>query len=344
MCFKEYKENNKMAKKIYTNRSIERKIYFYKIVCLMNGKEIGVDRIFDDYIAILNGNYKNLHDRHLAVSHFEKYHFLDGEKDAFDSNVYRGKFYSLRSTDFPYLFDMKSGDKKEISHNEQDALMEQTHFYCFTNKRLIVSEFNYFGARIERLGDYLSQVMTYWYPSNQYSIEITPIVIPEYFEQIVNCTAIAKLQFKVAHPGLRILAEEGIIGPFDVIHGELTETSDFCVDIELSGGGRGKNLPINNTESFLHRIVSAIKKGNKHDIKKSDSEGAAFRKAKIKAYNPSEFKLVPYDLLDEKLVHTCYVDKVSSRSKYVDSEKMYLAIKEAYISLQHDALKYMGEL
>ena len=328
-------------KKESKTRSVQRKIYYYKIICIKDGQECKMNGIFDNYIELLDSNYENLEERNLAVAYFEKYHFLDVEKHQFDSNVYQGRFYSLRSTDFPYLFNMQSGNRQEISSNDRDTLMEQTHFACFTNQRLIVSEFNFYGARIEKLADYLKKILFQISPSSRFEINISPIVIPDYFKQIVNCTSISKVQFKVAHPGLRILAEEKIIGISDIAKSNLTETTDYCVDIELSGGGRGKTLPIKETKTFLGKIVSAIKKGNEYDLNKSDDEEPAFRKAKLKAYNPNEFKLIPYDLLDEKLVHTCYVEKVSNKSKYVNSEKMYKEIMSAFNNQKDQALKYM---
>lgn len=323
------------------SRSVERKIFFYKITCTVDGVECKLNDIFDSYIGLLDSNYKNLEDRNLAIPHFEKFHFLDISRHQDDENVYHGKFYSLRSTDFPYLFNMQSGNRQEISSNDADTLMEQTHFICFTNQRLIVSEYNFYGARIEKLSDYLVKIMFGINPSKNYVINILPIVIPEYFRQIVDCTSISKVQFKVAHPGLKILAEEGVIGISDIIKDNLSETSDYCIDIELSGGGRGKRLPTKNTKSLLLKIISAIKKGNEYDINKSDGEGTAFRKAKLKAYNPKEFRVIPYDLLDEKLVHTCYVEKISSKSKYVNSEKMYEEIMNAYRRQKDDAICYM---
>jgi len=236
---------------------------------------------------------------------------------------------------------MQSGNRQEIFSNEEDTLMEQTHFACFTNQRMIVSEYNFYGARIEKLADYLTKIMFKINPSKRYVISILPIVIPEYFKQIVDCTSISKVQFKVAHPGLKILSDEGIIGISDIVRDNLNETSDYCIDIELSGGGRGKTLPIKNIKAFLLRIVSAIKKGNEYDLNKSDDEGTAFRKAKLKAYNPNEFKSIPYDLLDEKLVYTCYVEKISNKSKYVNSDKMCDEIMNAYNSQKDDAIRYM---
>ncbi len=333
-----------MAKSNYKNKSIERKIYFYKIVCSCEGKEVKANDIFDEYIKLLDLNYEDLQERGLAIPYFEKYHFLDVKVDSKDKDVYFGKFYSLRSTDFPYLFNMKNGNRQEISSNDQDTLMEQTHFYCFTNQRLIVSEFNFYGARIEQLADYLSKIMSRTHLGKRYSISILPIVIPDYYEQIINCTSISKVQFKVAHPGLKILSEEGIIGIIDIAKENLDEQSDFCIDIELSGGGRGKKVPIKDDKSFIKKIVSAIKKGNEYNSTKSNGEDTAFRKAKIKAYNPEECKTIPYDLLDEKLVHTCYVEKISNKSKYVDSNKMFNEIVNAYMDKREDALRYMGTI
>lgn len=332
------------SKKVVKNKSISRKIYFYKVTCIADEQEVKINDIFDGYISLLDSNYEDLEDRSLAVPHFEKFHFLDVSKHTYDKDVYEGKFYSLRSTDFPYLFNMQNGNRQEISTNEQDTLMEQTHFTCFTNQRLIVSEYNFYGARIEKLADYFTRILFVINPSKRYSINITPIVIPEYFKQIVECTSISKVQFKVSHPGLKILADENIIGISDIAKSNLSETTDYCIDIELSGGGRGKTLPVKEPKKFLSRIVKAIKKGNEFDVQRGEDEEPAFRKAKLKAYNPNEFKLIPYDLLDEKLVHTCYVEKVSNKSKYVNSEKMHSEIMNAYNNQKDAALRYMEKI
>lgn len=345
VLFQNYKQLqgvNTMAEK--APKTIQRKIFFYKVSCLIDGQETQINEIYDAYILKLNKNFQNLSDRKLAIPYYDKYHFLDIEQHEIDKNTYKGKFYSLRSTDFPYLFNMQNGIRQEISSNDFDTLMEQTHFYCFTNQRLIVSEYNYYGARIERLAEYLTIIMYDIYPSKKVEISISPIIIPEYFEEIINCTSLSKLQFKVASPGLKILAEKKIIGLTDIAKYGIEDTSDFYIDIEISGGGRGKRVGLSNVKKFMQNIVSAIKEGNSLDSLKADGEENTFRKAKVKAYNPNEGKIIPYDLLDEKLVHNCYVEKISNKTKYVDSNKMFDRIIEAYHSKKDDALKYMERL
>ena len=66
-----------MAKKDNKKRSVERKIFFYKITCNVDGQECKINDVFDGYIKLLNSNYENLEARNLAVPYFEKFHFLD---------------------------------------------------------------------------------------------------------------------------------------------------------------------------------------------------------------------------------------------------------------------------
>lgn len=323
--------------------TISRKIYFYKVVCYLDDKEITLKEIFDIYIRQLDGNYRDLEQRNLAIPHYDKYHLLEVDKHKTDPNVYKGKFYSLRLSDFPYLFNIQDGSRQEISFRESDTLMEQTHFYCFANKRLIVSEYNFFGARIEQLATYLQKVMLSVYPSKRLDISINPIVIPEYFKKILNCTSISKFQFKVAAPGLKLLKEYGIIDFIDIAKDDITPQSEFYIDIEISGGSR-KMLDIHEPKNVLKRIVDVIRRARDIDNSNPDGTNNIFRKARIRAYSPEDGKILPYDLLDEKLVYNCYVEKISNKAKYVNSNDMFGKIIEAYNSKLKDVLAYMEQV
>ncbi|MCL2772151.1 MAG: hypothetical protein FWD71_02275 [Oscillospiraceae bacterium] len=186
---------------------VERKIYFYKVTCICNGKLIKLNEIFDSYIKKFKSNTNKLSENGLLLPSLEKYYFLEAKCHVSDKNIYMGQFLSLRDTDFPYLFNIFNGNRQEISSNANDTLMELTHFICYTTQELIASEFNFYGARIETMGTYLEYIMRDIYPSQKYKIEILPIVIPEYYEKIARCKSISKLQFKVAQPGLKLLKE-----------------------------------------------------------------------------------------------------------------------------------------
>lgn len=320
---------------------VERKIYFYKFTCLCNGENALINEVFDAYIQKSDKDSSNLIKRGLAVPYFEKYHYLDMRAHKKDQDVYRGWFYSLRSSDFPYLFNILNGSRQEIASNEDDTLMEQTHFYCYVKQGLIVSEFNFHGARIEHLGRYLSTIMQDVYPSKMYDIEILPIVIPDYYKKIVNCKSISKLQFKVARPGLQLLKEQGIINAYDIASGNFEPNEPFYVDIEISGGKRGGNIPVSDVKSFLSKIVSAIKKSEEIDFVSKNRSNPIFTKAKMRGYDTDEFRVIPYDLLDEKLLQVAKVEKVSPKTKYVNSDQMFVAIQDAFREKSDIAMQYM---
>ena len=131
--------------------STEGKVYYYKVICKCDEADEPLSNLFDAYLKLYDNNGSNLEDRGLAVPYYDKFHFLEVFQHEYDKNIYQGKFYSLRSTDFSYLFNLLNGNRQEISAGDDDTLMEQTHFCCIVSKNLCVSEFNFHGARIEKL-------------------------------------------------------------------------------------------------------------------------------------------------------------------------------------------------
>lgn len=325
-------------------KTVERKIYFYKFTCEVNGTKASITDVFDEYIKKSNKDSSKLIERGLAIPYFEKYHYLDLRKHKSDNNFYRGWFYSLRNSDFPYLFNVLNGNRQEITSNEDDTLMEQTHFCCYIQQGLIVSEFNFHGARIEHLGRYLSSVMHDVFPSKLYTIEILPIIIPDYYKKIVNCKSISKIQFKVAQPGLALLKEKGVIDAYDIASGNFALNEPFYVDIEISGGKRGGDVPVKNVKGFLSKIVEVIKKSEEIELAAADKDAPIFKKAKMRGYDADEYRVVPYDLLDEKLLQVVKVETISAKTKYVNSDQMFSAIQGAYREKGNTALKYMKDV
>ena len=326
------------------NSLVERRVYFYKVDCACNGNRIPINNLFDKYIDTYNGICNNIKGSGLVISFYDKFHFLEIVHHQSDNDIYQGRFYSLRSNDFPYLFNLLNGNRQEISAEDDDTLMEQTHFCCIVSKKLIVSEYNFHGARIERLANYLENVMKKIEPSNDYSVNIDPIIIPDYYSRIVNCQSLSKLQFKVANPGLKILKNFGIINGYDVLVDNLDSNTDFYVDIEISGGRKGTHLQFCNISAFLQKLVNMIKIARDTEKDAEDGSSPLFKKARLRGFDTVAGKIIPYDLLDEKLVHTECVAKISDRSKYVDSDDMFSALDRAYQEQRDKALSYMEQM
>lgn len=332
-------KKNKEAK-----NKVQRKVYYYKVTCKCNGVDEPISDLFDLYIKLFDNNRNELEDRGLAIPFYDKFHFLEVFQHEYDKDIYQGKFYSLRSTNFPYLFNLSNGNRQEISASDDDTLMEQTHFCCIVSKNLVVSEYNFHGARIERLASYLVTIMNRIMPSKNYDVSIDPIIMPDYYTRIANCCSLSKLQFKVAKPGLKMLKEFRIIDGYDILAGEVDAETDFYIDVEVSGGGKGSNVPISNLPAFLQKIINMIKKAKEVELEAADGSSPIFNKAKLRGLDADAGKIIPYDLLDEKLVQNEWVEKVSNRSKYVDSDKMFVALLKAYREQKDTALKYMEKM
>lgn len=136
----------------------------------------------------------------------------------------------------------------------------------------------------------------------------------------------------------------GIINGYDILKDGANAGADFYVDIEISGGGRGAHVPISNIHDFLQNIIKMIKKAKEDEATAQDGSHPIFNKAKLRGLDADAGKTIPYDLLDEKLVQTEWVEKVSNRSKYVDSKKMFAALTKAYREQKDVALKYMEQM
>lgn len=93
-------------KKEPKNKSVERKVYYYKVTCKCDGTNEPISSLFDAYLKLYDNNGNNLEDRGLAIPFYDKFHFLEVFHHNYDMDIYQGKFYSLRSTDFPYLFNL----------------------------------------------------------------------------------------------------------------------------------------------------------------------------------------------------------------------------------------------
>lgn len=101
-------------KKEPKNKSVERKVYYYKVTCKCDGTDEPINSLFDAYIKLYDNNGNNLEDRGLAIPFYDKFHFLEVFQHEYDKDIYQGKFYSLRATDFPYLFNLLNGNRQEI--------------------------------------------------------------------------------------------------------------------------------------------------------------------------------------------------------------------------------------
>lgn len=65
-------------------KSLERKVYYYKVSCKCDGIIEPISNLFDRYIQLYNNDGNDLEERGLVVPFYDKYHFLEISQHEYD--------------------------------------------------------------------------------------------------------------------------------------------------------------------------------------------------------------------------------------------------------------------
>ena len=309
--------------------TVEKSIYFYraKVNNMPNLYEL-----FKSYSLTLN-NYKrevgdtfdNLKDSGLILKNPKdknRYFFLDIvnlSKEKIECII-----YSLRGSAFPYLFDIFTGEKKEIPHTMNDTIMDQTHFIVYPDVSIIATEFNYHGCRLERIPDILDKVF-----AKKNIIELAPILNMGATEELVYEGTFKGFDLKVAYPALSQIQNAlglGILPEFD---DNFTVLDNMYINIGINNTS-GLNLVDKN--NFVQNIVKLV---NSVKDQFTDEDGfvrkyCPLKIAKIHTKPLSNTKSLTIDLFEEKLLSKVYPIKLNNSSKYIDSNDMFSCINRSF--------------
>lgn len=307
------------------NNTVPKKVYAYKI----NAKE-NLNLIFSKIKDKINGDYKNLNERELVFTDSKtglKY-FLDVKnkkelkKSEFPGTLsaYECILYKLRETDFPYLFDLSTGDKNNIDANDSEALMEQTHFVVYPEINLLLSEYNHFGAQVKKLIFVIDTVLGHLYSQD---FEVKNILNPNTAYRINNMKKIDQFTFRAGHQGLRTISNYFKVDTIDVIDKCFDDSTDLEFEITIKGKGKGdnrKDLKIKDMDRFKRLCNLIFNSKNKKTLN--------INKAQVK--EKRNYTDLPIDLFSEHLIHEVKATKISERTKYIDSNDMFKKLNELY--------------
>lgn len=306
--------------------TITRKVHCYNVMAKLN-----LNDILDAYIERLNNDYTKLEERKMLYS---------GEKDNFkyfmdiqkvesveicqdgvrnDSCIYNCTLYKLRSTDFPYLFDLMTGNKEKINASINQSIMEQTHFILIPNSGIIISEYNHQGPRITKFINIIHETLEVKYSSG---LNIVPIFNAKTIDKIRNLKGIKSMNFKAGHQGLRYIATEMKIKGLDALMGTFSNDNELEFEIIIKGKGRSKQVEQEGLKQNVERLFNSMTKA------KSNKVDLGIKKAKIDEFeSESDY---PIDLLEQYLVQEVTVCKLDDRYKYLNSEDMFNQLFKLY--------------
>ncbi|MCR8744376.1 hypothetical protein [Romboutsia lituseburensis] len=312
-----------------TKNRVEKSIYFYRTDVK---KMDNLFKLFKLYNSILQkhkndlGNsFENLKDSGLILKNLKdknRYHFLD--VISIDNEKIECLLYSLRDSAFPYLFNIFTGEKREIPHNMDDTLMEQTHFIVYPKHNIIASEFNYYGCRIERLSDIFELVF-----KEKNILELAPILNTDSVEELLYKGIFKGFDLKVAYPALGQIQSALNLGILPEFDNNFTSLDNMFINIGINDSS-GLNLKDKN--KFIKNIIKLV-----DSIKNQFSDEDGFIKskcplklAKVHTKPLSQTKGLTVDLFEEKLLSKVYPVKLNDGSKYLNSSDMFKCIEEAF--------------
>ena len=308
-------------------KTIEKKIYALKV-----HSNKSIDDTFDKISQKVNNDYSELEDRGLIYTHaIDKFkYFLDVKpKIEYDKKNENGKLtvyncilYKLREDEFPFLFNIATGEKELIPSTDKNTIMEQTHFIVIPELNVILSEYNSHGARVSnRLLFLVDKILG---PQYSDGFRVDNILDYKTSMNIRNMKKIKKLQFKAGHQGMKTINKYLHIGVLDTISGTFDNSEELEFEITIRGKGKinsknSKNIELPDLEKFKELCDKILKDGgNELDIQKA------------RILDPTVNRALPIDLFQEYLISTVTAIKLTNRSKYIDSIDMFKKILEVY--------------
>jgi len=293
----------------------ERKICFYDVTCKCDQREVSLENLFDKHNEILGENYKDLIQRNLAIPFDDnRFYFLD-KSERNNSHIYAGKFFNLKINDIPSMFNLSKGERKEIGLLEDDTLFDQAHFCYFSDRKMLVSEWDIRGANITRLSFYLSSFM-HKIDGRVYHINMIPVLHPDIYGRMNSLNKITKIEVSASNPGIKYLTARDNSLNDEIIFDDFDNDTPVNFLIEFTA----KRKQIEEAQGFLREKISRLEKLLKNNKVES---------LKVKGTDPETNKMVVLDLLNLRFIHTVNVDKLSVRSKYVVSNKMFDELEKA---------------
>lgn len=321
-------------------RIVDKKLYCY-IVKSNNDLNMTFKKINQK----INGDYSELEERGLIyTSQIDGFkYFLDvKEKNCYKKinetgklTIYNCILYKLREDEFPYLFNLSTGNKAEIPSTAKDTLMEQTHFIIIPEINIIISEYNYIGANVvSKLLFLVDRVLG---PSYSNGFKVNQVLDTETSYRVRHLKKIKKMQFKAGHQGMKTIAKHFKIGALDSMFNCFGNTEELEFEIIITGKGKNnsknsKNIDVPDLEEFK-RLCDKI------NIT-ADKKTLDIKKAKV--IDPTYNTALPIDLFEEYLLAEVTAIKLSDKSKYIDSEDMFKKMLGVYNNNIFEMSAYIG--
>lgn len=279
----------------------ERKIYFYRAFSGDGNADFKLDRDklvnCIDKLKGTNAYYLDEGDDKITCAEVVK-----------KTKSHRLKLYAIRRQDLPAIDDGSgSGQVKDLSLAATEGLAEAIHIVLYPNN-IIAAEFFFYGPRIARLQAFINRRCGM-------NVRIEQLYRGDAVERALKFQDVRVLRIKV-HPSQetkKALSEAGLDGAIDAA--------------KKMGAGVYADLTLRaekNDSKFTQKAKKFIR-----TLKQTDTRDL-FDGAGIEGLNPDSDHVEPVNLLSDQLVRVAKIKRQSKRTRALDSDDAFAAIKTAY--------------
>jgi hypothetical protein len=221
------------------------------------------------------------------------------------------RFLRVRRENLPAV--ERAGSLSDLPIEEDAGLAEPTHI-IFGPRGLVVAEYNHFGPRISALGYYLAVKL-------DRRIDFATYVQSEVLEQLerLGDIRLVELTAQPSDTHRQALAADLIWGAVEQA-AQIEETKAVGVHLTAEAG----------SETFTARVKESVRRILGQG---AEEEASVF---KVRGFDPASGRPEVVDLLKPKVVRRMLVARVGNRTRALDDDDAYRALREAFESAGDD--------
>ncbi len=297
------------------NNTLERKIYFYRA-------DIGNDE----------GGRPHNFDPKPALTEIENLGFTDDDAGRYEFDVDRNalclmdhpsnsnpniRFCRVRRTGLPQI--EHRGNITDLNFTDDTGLLETVHVVFFSNN-IVGSEYNHFGPRLSRLGSYLHEKSNKAIPKAKFR----PLLLGDAFRQSERLGEVRVLDMSIRPAFIEIVrqADESLSDAFNAAAQVIGASESVQLVIKFEKKGR--------LEALGRFLNIARKLLGRNEFR----ENADRFQLRGKCVDTNRVETI--DLLKDRLISTKRIVRMNERSRALNPESAFQAIREAYQELRED--------
>lgn len=296
--------------------TVTRKIHFFKIKMSSYNRTRNTTETIDDQMSVSTQIANQINSLPFANSGLTRYFEIGSGNvlfmliDLIGTHI-AGRLITSRRNLLPEV--ESQGQLTPLVIPTQAGLAETTHFVYFPREQILGLEFNFFGPRAPKFGDYL-QVKT---PDIVNIINLEHILNLDVTEKLNNMGEVSLLQIEAHRNAVDILRnlDESLGTAFEAA-ANLSEAETVEIILRKKRySKRGFEFP------FSPRRLLETLTGNNREV---------FYNLKGSAFDNNQGQNIEFDLLEDKMIVSKRVVRLNDAYKSINTDSMHSAILEAF--------------